>query len=102
MDELQDSQKSEKKLTAKMEQAKKAEIAQLQQQHAAATKKRDQQIKTLLDSRTIIEKQLEQANIEKEQVANQYLAAGKDASIAGWIREIEDDSAAPVRSLSYV
>ncbi|NJR42649.1 MAG: hypothetical protein HC767_08245 [Akkermansiaceae bacterium] len=99
---LQEFQAGEHKRTAKIDQAKKAEIAQLQQQHAAATKKRDQQIKALFDSKNVAQKRLEQVSLELEQVTTQCLAAGKEASIAGWIREIEDNSGDTVWKLCPV
>ena len=82
-----------------MEQTKKAEIVELQQQHATTTKKRDQQIKALFDSKILIEKKLDQALLDLKQVTSQYVTANQEVSIAGWIREIEDESGDAVRSL---
>ena len=92
-------QNNEEKQIAKLQQAQKAEIVRLQQQHASVTKKRDQQIKALFDSKNILQKKLDQADVDLKQVTNQYLAAAKEATIAGWIREIEDDSGDTVRPL---
>lgn len=80
-------------MSAKLESEKKAEISQMQQQHAAVVKKRDQQVKALFDSKNSIQQQLERTHAELEQTRTQYAAAAKDSSIAGWIRELEDDTA---------
>lgn len=99
---LQDFQKSEDKLSAKMEEAKRAEIAQLQQHHGQATKKKDQQIKALSDTKSIIEKRLEQVSLQLDKVTDLCIAAGKDTSIATWIRELENDSVSgPLQCLVF-
>jgi hypothetical protein len=82
-----------------MEQDRRAEITQLQQQHSAATKQRDQQIKVLHDGKKSVQKQLEQVTRDLGKVTAQYLAVCKNVSIAAWTRQLKDDSGVVVRPL---